>query len=83
MLFRVTPQKTLDPVNVNVYNQGMETYTSQEAAREAGVNVRRWHYLTATLNIEPARQLPGPRGAKLWKRADINKVRRHNTKAAA
>ena len=61
----------------------MEPLTSKEAAEQAGVNVRRWHYLASLLDLTPARQLPGVRGAKLWRRSDVNKVRQLNERQAA
>lgn len=52
----------------------MATMTTAEAAFEAGVTVRQWHYWTDKLGIEPLRQLAGARGAKLWGAAAVRKV---------
>lgn len=52
----------------------MGALTTVEAADEAGVTVRQWHYWTDKLGIEPLRQLSGPRGAKFWGTAAVRKV---------
>lgn len=52
----------------------METLTTAEAAEQAGVTVRQWHYWTDKLGIEATRQLAGARGAKLWTRSAIRRV---------
>ena len=52
----------------------MATLTTAEAAEGAGVTVRQWHYWTDKLGLRPLRQLPGPRGAKLWGAAAVRKV---------
>jgi DNA-binding transcriptional MerR regulator len=60
----------------------METLTTAEAAEQAGITVRQWHYWTDKLGLEPARKLDGIRGAKLWNRAAVRRVAREVEVAA-
>lgn len=49
----------------------METLTSKEAADLLGISPQAWHRLVAKEHIEPVKELPGIRGAKLWQAADV------------
>jgi hypothetical protein len=45
--------------------------TTAEAAQQLGVDVAKFHRLVAKHRIDPARKLPGIRGAMLWNPDDI------------
>jgi excisionase family DNA binding protein len=45
--------------------------TTAEAAKQLGVDVAKFHRLVAKHRIDPARKLPGIRGAMLWHPDDI------------
>lgn len=52
-----------------------ETFTTSEAAEQAGVTVRQWHYWADKLGVQPVDQLTGQRGVKFWNWAAIATVR--------
>jgi hypothetical protein len=54
----------------------MKSLTSREAADLLEVRVQRWHRLAAEHNLTPERELPGIRGAKFWRRRDVERVRK-------
>jgi hypothetical protein len=45
--------------------------TTAEAADQLGIDVAKFHRLVAKHRIDPARKLPGIRGAMLWNPDDI------------
>jgi len=45
--------------------------TTAEAAEQLGIDVAKFHRLVSKHRIDPARQLPGLRGAMLWNPDDI------------
>lgn len=54
----------------------MESLTSIEAASLLGVNVQKFHRLTAANGVSPILEAPGLRGAKFWHPLDIDALRR-------
>ena len=61
----------------------MATMTTAEAAAEAGVTVRQWHYWTDKLGISPLRQMNGLRGPKFWGSAAVRRVADATNEVAA
>lgn len=59
------------------------TLTTREAAERLGVTVRSFHWLATKHRLDPARSLPGIRGAKFWKRSDIDRLGAKLRKEAA
>lgn len=54
----------------------MTELSSKQAAAHLGVTVRKWHYLVEKHGIHPVRSIDGIRGAKFWKRSDVDRVAR-------
>lgn len=50
--------------------------TSPEASRILGVSIRTVHRRVAAGDLTPVRQLPGPNGAYLFHRADVEALLR-------
>jgi excisionase family DNA binding protein len=48
--------------------------TTREVAQRLGVTVRHVHYLCESGRLTPARQLPGPRGPKLFSADDVERL---------
>jgi hypothetical protein len=53
--------------------------TTAEAAQQLGVDVAKFHRLVAKHRIDPARKLPGIRGAMLWDASAIEALRTEAT----
>jgi len=48
--------------------------TTREVAQRLGVKVRHVHYLCESGQLAPVRQLPGPRGPKLFAASDVERL---------
>lgn len=57
--------------------------TSREAADLLRINVQAWHRLVAKAGIEPVKELPGLRGAKLWRVSDVVRLAARQEQGAA
>jgi hypothetical protein len=53
--------------------------TTAEAAEQLGIDVAKFHRLVSKHRIDPARQLPGLRGAMLWDASAIEALRTEAT----
>ena len=53
--------------------------TTAEAAEQLGIDVAKFHRLVAKHNLDPARKLPGVRGAMLWDARVIEALRTEAT----
>jgi hypothetical protein len=53
--------------------------TTAEAAEQLGIDVAKFHRLVAKHRIDPARKLPGIRGAMLWDAFAIEALRTEAT----
>jgi hypothetical protein len=53
--------------------------TTAEAAEQLGIDVAKFHRLVAKHDLQPARKLPGVRGAMLWDTQAIEALRNEVT----